>query len=289
MVALPQAEAVCTGGSLPRAAGDQEHVPREIPAAGRTSTWSGIVPGIPPLRSSGTFTVPHWAPFVVLGHGVRPSAPALARPGATSTTARTSPRRRRRPTRHGRVACRVRFRARYPLRNWSFDCSRASKSSVPAGSARPSRLACASVASPWARTASWSCSACRTARSPRSLRRSTQGPWVAHVSGATPLSALDPHRRRFSVHPLQTFTRARGPEQLDGAWAAVTVGRERGQGCGLLARGNARAEAVRARRRRASALPRRRRDRVELPRHAACRRSRAVPGSRRAAGSARRR
>ena len=48
------------------------------------------------------------------------------------------------------------------------------------------------------------------------------GPWVAHVSGATPLAALDPHQRRFSVHPLQTFTRARGPEQLDGAWAAVT-------------------------------------------------------------------
>jgi predicted short-subunit dehydrogenase-like oxidoreductase (DUF2520 family) len=47
------------------------------------------------------------------------------------------------------------------------------------------------------------------------------GPWVAHVSGATPLAALDPHRRRFGLHPLQTFTRARGPEQLDGAWAAV--------------------------------------------------------------------
>jgi predicted short-subunit dehydrogenase-like oxidoreductase (DUF2520 family) len=47
------------------------------------------------------------------------------------------------------------------------------------------------------------------------------GPWVAHVSGATRLSALDPHSRRFSVHPLQTFTRARGPEQLDGAWAAI--------------------------------------------------------------------
>jgi predicted short-subunit dehydrogenase-like oxidoreductase (DUF2520 family) len=29
--------------------------------------------------------------------------------------------------------------------------------------------------------------------------------------------------RRFSLHPLQTFTRARGPEQLDGAWAAVTA------------------------------------------------------------------
>jgi predicted short-subunit dehydrogenase-like oxidoreductase (DUF2520 family) len=49
------------------------------------------------------------------------------------------------------------------------------------------------------------------------------GPWVAHVSGATPLVALEPHRRRFSLHPLQTFTRARGPEQLDGAWAAITA------------------------------------------------------------------
>jgi predicted short-subunit dehydrogenase-like oxidoreductase (DUF2520 family) len=49
------------------------------------------------------------------------------------------------------------------------------------------------------------------------------GPWIAHVSGATSLAALDPHRRRFSLHPLQTFTRARGPEQLDGAWGAVTV------------------------------------------------------------------
>src|SRR5256885_8780585 len=56
--------------------------------------------------------------------------------------------------------------------------------------------------------------------------------WIGHVSGATPLSALDPHTRRFSLHPLQTFTRARGPEQLDGAFAAVTSeddeARERG-------------------------------------------------------------
>ncbi|MDQ2689665.1 MAG: DUF2520 domain-containing protein, partial [Chloroflexota bacterium] len=44
-----------------------------------------------------------------------------------------------------------------------------------------------------------------------------------HVSGATRLSALDPHERRFSVHPLQTLTRARGPEQLDGAWAAISA------------------------------------------------------------------
>ncbi len=49
------------------------------------------------------------------------------------------------------------------------------------------------------------------------------GPWVAHVSGATPLSALDPHARRFGLHPLQTFTLRRGAEQLDGAFAAVTA------------------------------------------------------------------
>jgi predicted short-subunit dehydrogenase-like oxidoreductase (DUF2520 family) len=48
------------------------------------------------------------------------------------------------------------------------------------------------------------------------------GPWVAHTSGACPLSALDRHERRFSIHPLQTFTLDRGPEQLDGAWAAIS-------------------------------------------------------------------
>jgi predicted short-subunit dehydrogenase-like oxidoreductase (DUF2520 family) len=56
--------------------------------------------------------------------------------------------------------------------------------------------------------------------------------WIAHVSGGTPLTALDPHEHRFGLHPLQTFTRARGPEQLDGAFAAVTAetdeARERG-------------------------------------------------------------
>jgi predicted short-subunit dehydrogenase-like oxidoreductase (DUF2520 family) len=67
------------------------------------------------------------------------------------------------------------------------------------------------------------------------------GPWVAHVSGATPLAALAPHARRFSVHPLQTFTLGRGPEQLDGAWAAVcaetedarTAGRRLAESLGL--------------------------------------------------------
>jgi predicted short-subunit dehydrogenase-like oxidoreductase (DUF2520 family) len=57
--------------------------------------------------------------------------------------------------------------------------------------------------------------------------------WIGHVSGATPLSALDPHERRFSLHPLQTFTLARGPEQLDGAWAAVTAETEEARAFGF--------------------------------------------------------
>ena len=46
--------------------------------------------------------------------------------------------------------------------------------------------------------------------------------WVGHVSGATPLAALDPHERRFSLHPLQTFDRSGNPSQFDGAWTAIT-------------------------------------------------------------------
>jgi len=54
------------------------------------------------------------------------------------------------------------------------------------------------------------------------------GPWIAHTSGATPLAALAPHQKRFGLHPLQTIVRGRGPEQLDGAWAAVTADDEDG-------------------------------------------------------------
>ena len=46
--------------------------------------------------------------------------------------------------------------------------------------------------------------------------------WVGHVSGATPLAALDPHERRFSLHPLQTFDRSGDQSQLDGAWGAIS-------------------------------------------------------------------
>jgi predicted short-subunit dehydrogenase-like oxidoreductase (DUF2520 family) len=59
------------------------------------------------------------------------------------------------------------------------------------------------------------------------------GPWIAHTSGGTPLAALDPHTRRFGLHPLQTFTRVRGPEQLDGAWAAVTAESEEARTLGF--------------------------------------------------------
>ena len=46
--------------------------------------------------------------------------------------------------------------------------------------------------------------------------------WVGHVSGATPLAALEPHERRFSLHPLQSFDRSSDPAQLDGVWGAIS-------------------------------------------------------------------
>jgi predicted short-subunit dehydrogenase-like oxidoreductase (DUF2520 family) len=67
---------------------------------------------------------------------------------------------------------------------------------------------------------------------PEVAARIEPGSWICHVSGATPLSALEPHRLRFSVHPLQALVKSRGPEQLDGAFGAVTAetdeARERG-------------------------------------------------------------
>ena len=93
------------------------------------------------------------------------------------------------------------------------------------------------------------------------------GPWVAHVSGATPLAALAPHTRRFGVHPLQTFTLRRGPEQLDGAWAAVTAESDDARAVGTWL-AETLASPVCPARREPRRLPRRRLDRVQLPRHA---------------------
>jgi predicted short-subunit dehydrogenase-like oxidoreductase (DUF2520 family) len=59
------------------------------------------------------------------------------------------------------------------------------------------------------------------------------GPWIAHVSGATPLDALAPHTRRFGLHPLQSFSKDRGPEQLDGVWGAVSAESEDARAVGL--------------------------------------------------------
>lgn len=68
---------------------------------------------------------------------------------------------------------------------------------------------------------------------PEVAARAPLGPWIAHVSGATPLAALDPHTRRFGLHPLQSFSKARGPEQLDGAWAAITAETDEARSVGL--------------------------------------------------------
>ena len=59
------------------------------------------------------------------------------------------------------------------------------------------------------------------------------GPWMAHTSGATPLSALDPHTQRFGLHPLQTFVQAGGATQLDGSYAAVTAETDEGRANGF--------------------------------------------------------
>ena len=61
-----------------------------------------------------------------------------------------------------------------------------------------------------------------TAISDVSRSRTPGRSWIGHVSGATPLTALEPHERRFSLHPLQTFDRSGNPSQLDGAWAAIS-------------------------------------------------------------------
>ena len=94
------------------------------------------------------------------------------------------------------------------------------------------------------------------------------GPWVAHVSGATPLSALEPHERRFCCTRCRR-SRARGARAARRRLGGGHGRDERGPGPRVRARGAARPAAVRAGRRRAAALPRGRGGRLELPRHAA--------------------
>ena len=57
------------------------------------------------------------------------------------------------------------------------------------------------------------------------------GAAVVHFSGATSIAALDPARGPVAcVHPLQTVWPQRGPDQLEGAYAAVTGDWELGSG-----------------------------------------------------------
>ena len=87
------------------------------------------------------------------------------------------------------------------------------------------------------------CSACPTARSRRS-RECPPGPWVAHVSGATPLSALEPHGAASGCIRCRR-SRARGAEQLDGAYAAVTAEAEAvAAGCELAPPGCSRSSST---------------------------------------------
>ena len=118
----------------------------------------------------------------------------------------------------GRLGCRCPVSAR----NWSATCSTPSPSSAQGAPARRSLRDCASEGSRCAPTASCGCCACPIARSARSPVRSNRarGSPTSRAGPRSPRST--PHIRRFSVHPLQTLVLSRGPEQLDGAWGAVT-------------------------------------------------------------------
>jgi predicted short-subunit dehydrogenase-like oxidoreductase (DUF2520 family) len=115
------------------------------------------------------------------------------------------------------------LRARYPLRNWSFlvidNVNIVGRGRV--GSAIAARLSERGIE--LRESGAGIVLLCVPDRAiAESARAVEPGPWVAHVSGGTHLGVLEPHERRFGLHPLQTFSRARGPEQLDGAFAAVS-------------------------------------------------------------------
>ena len=51
--------------------------------------------------------------------------------------------------------------------------------------------------------------------------------------GYTPLRSAEGYARRFGLHPLQSFSKARGQEQLDGAAAAITAETDEGSEVGF--------------------------------------------------------
>ena len=163
-----------------------------------------------------SLSLPGWAAV----HGRTPLTPRLISAARLAGSLPRLPSLDRGPTR-------LRI-ARYPLRNWSF-CAQ----EHPHRRLRPSRLRCRRTAArAWfvlREDEAELVLLCVPDRAISEVARTIPpGPWIAHVSGATPLAALDPHERRFGLHPLQSFSRARGPEQLDGAYAAVTAETRRG-------------------------------------------------------------
>ena len=122
------------------------------------------------------------------------------------------------------------------------------------------------------------------------------GRWVAHLSGATPLAALDRAREagagRLGLHPLQTFPDpAAGIARIPGSLIALEADDDAGSFIAERTRRRPHGRAVPARGRTPRALPCRRRVRVELrgrgdgrrratPRGGRCARSRGSDASR---------
>ena len=149
------------------------------------------------------------------------------------------------------------------------DRARCSGRTGRAGSAIAARLAERDSRSHRSRddqpTPIWCCWPCRTRRSPKWRSGADIGPWLAHVSGATSLTALDPHQRRFSVHPLQTLTRTAGRSSSTGHGRAITFETDDARARPHVA-GRAPWPAIlHAGRCRQAALPRRCCHRLELP------------------------
>src|SRR5436190_6969183 len=261
-------------------------VPRGVPLAGKTSTWSPIVPGIAPLRSSGTVTVPHSTPPVL--HGVRTIAARACAEAPRNAAAAARTRRRRRPTRHARVPVPVYPScARYPFWNWSLRSVRERHRHR----LRPRRLGRRRQA---ARTGDRRRAGRRARlalRAGRGDRRGGTGPAGRAVGGAR--LGCDAAGSARSAHPKVLAPpvadlHARAWTRTTGRRLGRTHGRVRGGASGrILGRRDVGAPFISARRRSPAALPRGSGNRVQLPRHAPYRGLGAVPRRGRAAGGAR--
>ena len=103
-------------------------------------------------------------------------------------------------------------------------CSSAFTSSVPAASARPFLPGSAERGVAVGEEAAAARAALRPGPGDRGgRRRGRRRPVGRARERSDPARRARPAPRRFGLHPLQTFMRGAGAEQLDGAWAAVTA------------------------------------------------------------------